>query len=143
MTTTCTELYFKLKFGQCNGSMMVQVSANDQPLITFADVTDEFIEYSTTINLPTSVIFSLSNKNLKDTVVNDGIIVADKYVQLQELKLGRIPLNPATLHNVCVYTNKHGETKNTFWGFNGTVSIDFNDDYFIKWHLKNKNLFEL
>jgi RecA/RadA recombinase len=69
-------------------------------------------------------------------------IIADKYVLLSAMKLGEIPVRSNKLFDICDYATRDGHSKNTFWAFDGQVIIDFDEKDFIKWHLKNNNIFD-
>lgn len=128
-----------LKFGNCNGTMDVNIYSDDQLIISIVDPLEENIIVDTLLSLPCKLIISLSGKNANDTKLNNGLIVADKYVQLTALSLGNIPVNPKNLFDIC---NINDSKKDTYWGFNGKVTINFDEENFIAWHLKNGNIFD-
>lgn len=135
-----TKLGMSLKFGNYNGTMSVNISANNKHVISIIDPQTELVDVDCAINLPCTLTISLAGKNTNDTKVENNIIVADKYVQLTKMSLGNIPINPKILFEICNLANGR---KDTYWGVNGDVTIHLNEENFILWHLKNKNVFDL
>lgn len=138
-----TNLTFELKFSFSNGAMRVVIEDNRSVLLDLNDVTDESVKHSITINLPSKLTFTLSGKGRADTKMDENNnITADKYVILTSMALGNIPIQHSKLYEICNYSNTNGFSKDTFWAFNGQVVIDFDEADFIKWHLKNSNIFD-
>lgn len=145
MIPSYINLTFSLEFGQCNGSMSVDILDDKQQLAFLENVTDKSLDFAYKIILPNKIRFNLANKNTnRDTKVDDqGNVIADKYVRLASMSLGGIPIRPVTLFKICTYRANDQTRFDTYWGFNGSVAIDFHEDNFIKWHLKSNNLFDL
>lgn len=138
-----TNLSFELKFSFSNGAMRVIVEDNDSILLDLHDVNEEVVQQSIDVMLPTKLKFTLSGKGRSDTKVDENNnIISDKYVLLTSMSLGRIPMQTGTIYNICNYTTADGTNKDTFWAFNGQVIIDFDEEDYIKWHLKNNNVFD-
>ena len=131
-----TNLMLVFEYGAYNGkmSMLINGKQHDQTIVNL-DLT-----------LPSKLIIELSNKNYNlDTQMNSqGKILADKYIKLLEMKLGNMPIEPVNLFKICYYeTDKSMKFYDTYWGFNGTVTIDFNQKSLIKYLLLLNNKFEL
>ena len=140
---SCTNLNIELHFSQCNGSMAVEIHT-DQGLVTALSNQTGIVQINHSMIFPNTVKFKLTNKNPNtDTKVIDGKIVADKNVQLTNLIIGNIPVESHKLFNICNYRYNDQTTINTFWAFNGIVTIDFDVDNFILWHLKLDNKFRI
>jgi len=140
-----TNLTLNLEFGKYNGSMSVEIFDDIQQLVFLENVTENSINLAYKITLPTKIKFNLDNKNPnRDTKLDaEGNVIKDKYVRLASMSLGGIPIKPVVLFKICKYTANHQIKFDTYWGTNGSAEIDFNADYFIKWHLKTNNLFDL
>ena len=145
MTQTCIDLKFSLEIGKCNGSMSVGIYNNEQQLSFLENIIEHNLIFDYNITLPNKIKFVLADKNPKfDTKIDSsGNIIEDKYIQLIDMSLGGIPIKPVTLFKICRYTVKDKINFDTYWGFDGSAEIDFNEDNFIKWHLKLDNLFDL
>jgi len=142
--TTYTKLDIELEFGIYNGTMSVDIYNNNTLVNEFTNVTEHVLQRSYNIVLPSTITFKLTGKTKYDTKVIDGKIIADKFVKLNRLVLGNIPVSTHVLFNICNYQPYDGQLiKNTFWGFNGVVTIELLESSFIKWHFKNQNLFDL
>ena len=145
MTQTCIDLKFNLEIGKCNGSMSVGIYNNEQQLSFLENIIEHNLIFDYNITLPNKIKFVLADKNPKfDTKIDSsGNIIEDKYIQLIDMSRGGIPIKPVTLFKICRYTVKDKINFDTYWGFDGSAEIDFNEDTFIKWHLKLDNLFDL
>lgn len=138
---TDIRINFVFEFVANNGSMSLVMTNDDRVL---AQITNEIglIEVNTQINIPSQIIIEVSGKNPKDTTVVDGKIVADKYIRLVSMDFGGIPITEFTLFNILNYEHGGKIWHDSYWGFNGKITIDFNSDNFITWHLLNRNTFE-
>jgi hypothetical protein len=137
-----TTLNFELKFSFSNGAMQVTVSDHRSTLLELINVTDPLVKYSVDIMLPTKLTFTLSGKGKYDTKMDaNNNIISDKYVLLSSMTLGGIPIQLGKLFDICNYSANGKTVKDTFWAFNGSAFIDFDEEDFIRWHLKNNNIF--
>ena len=136
MITIDLDMIFE--FGMCNGAMSMDILANGQLVNRIHNNTQETLHISQKIQLPCEIKILLSGKNLEDTLVQDGKIIADKYVKLKSLSLGKIPVKEHVLFNICEVND---ELRDTYWGRNGTVVINFDSDNFLKWHMAHRNVF--
>lgn len=137
-----TNINMELEFGVYHGSMIVDIYENDRFLLRV----DNSTTVNTSIKLPCDLNFVLSNKNQKlDTLVDEtGNVIADKYVVLKKLSAGFVPVADNVLFKTCrLITTDNQEIYNTFWGFNGTATIEFHEDDILRWHLKQDNRFDL
>jgi len=131
------EIYFDV--GHCNGSMSLEIMYNNNTLHKVENIIDRSYHYKTKIVLPGSLQFILGNKNMMtDTKVDDqGMILADKYIKLNKLILGKVEVSESTLFNICNYNTIQGTEFNTYWGRPGSVMIEFNAREVVEWHLLN------
>ena len=135
-----TEFEMLLKFGFFNGAMGVNIYANNDLIDSYQGNTRELVTVNKIINLPCTIRVELSGKTSRDTQLEDGKIINDKYVKLIGMRLGKIPVNEANMFNLCKLDDGRNDI---FWGRNGTVEIDLDEEDFIIWHLKNDNLFDI
>lgn len=135
-----TKISIGLKFGHCNGAMSVDINDQNGVLLQLKDYTEDFINLTYNIKLPNKLTFTLSNKNTKyDTKLNSqGNIIADKYVNLEYITFGYIPIQ--NIQKICKCSSG---VFDTFWGFNGIVEVEFDAISAIQWHLKHDNKFKL
>lgn len=131
------ELYFDI--GHCNGSMSLQIVYNNNTLHHVEYIESSKYHYKTTIQLPGTLKLVLSNKNMStDTKVDSqGQILADKFIKISRLFLGRVEVSESTLFNICNYCSELGSELNTYWGRPGYVEMHFNTQKVVEWHLLN------
>jgi hypothetical protein len=99
-----------------------------------------------TLQLPSKLVFDISGKDYNhDTVVDKANqVVQDKYIKLLDLKIGKVPIQEVHLLKIIHYrTDKDTVIPTNYWGFNGKVIIDINQENFIKYLLMLDNKFEL
>lgn len=131
----------QFRIGHYNGTMCLTVYVNDQQIAHYDSFDSEHLDLDVDINLPCRLRFVVGNKNSNtDTQVDEaGQILADKFIVLEKLSLGRVAVPPYKLRTICCYTRDTGETcRESFWSHNGTAVIDFDADSVVKWHLKSK-----
>lgn len=137
-----TNVTLDLEFGIYNGSMSAILSSNQTIIAKLANIVDSIQHIECKIQLPNSITIELANKNEKyDTLLDNNKIVQDKYVKLSKLTLGNIPITD--LHSICQYTHHGVSVADNYWGFNGSVKIEFDESEFILWHLKHNNKFSI
>ena len=105
---------------------------------------------SNTVNLklvlPTQIIINVAGKDYNcDTLVDPlGKILDDKYVKLVGLHIGGIPVEEVNLFKILQYQTDTGRSMNDpYWGFNGTITVDLDQENFIKYLLLLNNKFKL
>jgi len=133
---TYTNITLFLEYGSYNGLM--DVTINNQK-VTSTEVSLELV-------LPAQLIINVSGKNYNcDTLVsNDGRVIDDKYVKLVELRIGGIPVEEVNLFKIIKYQTDQGRLLNdAYWGFNGTITVDIDQENFIKYLLLLDNKFTL
>jgi len=93
---------------------------------------------STVIDFPGQLIIYLDGKNNNtDTLVNEaGEITQDKYVQLAQVKVDRMIVPDSFLQKWPLVNDSF---TTTYFGFNGTVKLVFNEPNSFYWLTKNKN----
>ena len=127
--------------------MSVNIADQYNSLFKLIDVKEKVLTFATRITLPNRLSIELDGKNPNmDTKVDDnGTIIADKFVKLQNMSLGLIPINETVLFKICNYQTSTDSILryDTFWAFNGIVTIDIPYNSVVEWHLKNNNKFEI
>jgi hypothetical protein len=143
---TFIELELELEFFNYNGSMSVVVNDNAGVIASFADMNPGPVVVKHQIQLPNCLQFVVSNKNYNtDTQVDvDGKILSDKYVKINKLVLGKVPINPEKFYKICMFQTDRNNTvmHDPQWHFNGTITIDLFEDNFIKYLLLINNKFK-
>lgn len=125
------QLYFK--FGQVRGEYM-SVHVNGVAVVPDSD---ENAMITLCVDFPCELLITLDGKdNNTDTIVdNDGNIVQDKFVQLTEARVDRIIVNNHFLQKWPVINDSF---ITCYFGFNGQVSLKFDEPTGFHWLLKNR-----
>jgi hypothetical protein len=134
------KIEFNFEFGIYNGSMSVAINQGEHKLFESINNTQKNLTAIIDLTSPGSLTIQLDgkNNNVDTNVDSQGNIVADKYVQLQKLIVGRVPVSNANLYNLCCYTTITGTQANdTYWGWNGKVCINFDHINPVLWHAHN------
>lgn len=129
-----------LSLGECNGFMNSRWSANGH-YITKQNHSSNTSEIEFRIKLPSTITIELSGKNpMTDTIVNgDGRIIQDKFIKIDGMWLARHPIPEHIYMKMCEVDNGVDKFTTSYFGFNGTVTINFNELDPIMWHFKNNH----
>jgi uncharacterized pyridoxamine 5'-phosphate oxidase family protein len=135
---TQSELELKFKIGHNNGTMDMQIFVNDQLKCSYIQSDNDHVTFKQLVDWPSVVKIVLTNKNnLHDTSVdNHGKVIADKYIELKEIVVDRMPANQTVINSICLNTTD-SIINSCYWGFNGVVYIQLDQHDSFEWHLKN------
>lgn len=116
--------------------MGMDIGYNNSLLLSKESFDTDTFTFTTRLDLPGELVINLYNKGPVDTLVDDnGHIIADKYIKLEELIIDRVPLHILSLINLPELNNNRQLIKTNYWGFNGAVRIKLlHADSFL-WHL--------
>lgn len=131
---------FNFEFGLYNGSMNIVIMQHNNVLFESNDNIQSCITIVLDIISPGMLTICLDGKdnNIDTKVDSDGNIIADKYVRLQGLKVGRIPVLEPNLSAICQYKKSTNEQVNhVYWGWNGWVHMNFDHINPVLWHAHN------
>lgn len=134
-----TNIRIELEFGESNGLMETHLNGvNITPAEPGVQVTEM------TIDIPGNLTFTFNGKQGRDTILDgQGQIARDKYVKINSMSIGLIPINQNLLYSLCQYRRNDETVNDTFFGFNGELVIHIDNDDAILWHLLNNNKFEI
>tara|TARA_R110000782_G_scaffold233969_2_gene320158 strand:+ start:56 stop:472 length:417 start_codon:yes stop_codon:yes gene_type:complete len=123
--STC-KLKIAFKFGECNNKLMT-VNVNGK---TLQPENNQAI-YEEEITLPTKVLIQTSGKEdgVDTKVDKDGNILEDMSAILTSLSLDSFELNEIFLYQrMQLVTKNNRSVTGCYFGFNGSVNIDFVED---------------
>lgn len=131
-------LKLTFEIGHLNGLSMSLRFNNDQQYDQFDD---KIFYYTTSIHFPTTIVIDVFNKGPQDTVVDQtGNIIADKYIKLIGIELDGVSADNYYLNEKIVLVKSNNEIVNSsYWGFNGTVTLNFNETNSFYWILHSFN----
>jgi len=129
-----------LTFGECNGYMSSQWFVNDVCVATVAPGCKN-VEVEFPIKLPCVITVKVSGKNLlTDTIVDsDGRVLKDKFIKIDSMWLAKHPIPEHIYMNLCEVDTGNDKFKTAYFGYPGTILINFNETDAIKWHFKNNH----
>ena len=119
--------------------MSLLVHANDKLVLDQPAFDVDSVELDIATEFPCRLRFVLGGKNpTTDTTVDEaGNIVNDKCIVLEKLLLGCVEIPTHQLQSICRHTNDAEVKYDTYWGSNGKVTIDFDTQSSVEWHLKS------
>lgn len=123
------QLTLKFRFGKTNDDYMnLMIVHNHSEYSVFPDSND-CATFQVDLNLPDSLLISVSNKNQFDTIVDkNGNIAEDRFVQLYSAHLDGFELNHNFLHKkIKLITTENNEVISSYFGFNGSVTLNFDE----------------
>ena len=134
-----THITFKFTIGQYFGSMGMVILVNNKEILHQDFFDSDVFEISTEMSWPGDIVIKVYSKGPKDTEVRDGKITADKYIRLDELIVDKVPVDQDILRELVTLDTSEKLLKELYWGFNGTVTLNFEEaDSFI-WFLTKKS----
>ena len=92
------------------------------------------------IEFPSRLSIQLSGKQPNDTKVDsEGKIIADKYIKLESILVDGYPTDPNwACRFLTLYPEDRDPVVTNYWGFNGTVDIDFDSDNAFVWLVRTR-----
>ena len=98
------------------------------------------------IDWPTTLLVVLSDKNPNDTQTDDdGNIVADKAIEVQQVFINNFPIHQDLIDKIfaCQHQDSLHITHENWWGFNGTATLDLDQDNPMRYMLSLQNKFDM
>jgi len=120
-------LEIEFKFGSCRNDYF-KLQIDNGKTVKDIDYLNPY--YSSLIELPTKIKIITSGKNHRiHTIVKDGDIIEDMYVQVTKIKFDGLEVNNTFYHKkLKIITIDNDEHITNYFGFNGTCTIDLNHD---------------
>jgi hypothetical protein len=127
--------------GECNGYMNSQWFVDGIPVADIKPTTNDDISVCFDVKLPCTITVLLSEKNMStDTVIdNAGNVIQDKFISFKKLSLARMPVPEHIFKNFCNYEIENQTLNTTYCGFPGKLTIKFDEEDPIVWHLKHNH----
>lgn len=131
-----SEIELEFNIGEIDGkSMCMEIDNN-----VYSNLYNGF-KYSTSLTFPNVINITLSGKGKNDTIIDDnGNIIDDKFIQLTKLIVDGIPVDEIYLKtHIILHTDDNMIVKSNYWGFNGKVTIEFNEPNAFLWLIHTQN----
>lgn len=99
-------------------------------------------QHTTNIQFPTKFNIVVSGKGTNDTLVDaSGNITADMYIKLNRVLVDGIPCSTNYVHELINHTIDGCTVQTNYWGFNGTISLDFSHRNAVFWAMSHSHRF--
>lgn len=137
---------FEFLVTNCNGSMNIDILDQNQILYSGKDLQEGPLNIGIDIDWPTQLTIITSNKNNKDTQCDDtGHVVSDKSIEVIGVLINNFPVQIGLVDQLFNCRRHHSEeiTHENYWGFNGTITIDFLKPNPMRYFLELKNQFDM
>lgn len=129
-----------------NGSMSIDIYQHDQLLYAGRDFDEGKLRVDVIIEWPGQLIIKVGNKNNNDALVDDtGFIIKHKFVDVVGVLINNFPINIDLLDKVfnCQKEGQDTVTHENFWGFNGTITVNFDTENPMRYLLAHNNQFDI
>ena len=131
-----SQVKFKFSIGSYNGTMGMKISYKDRVLLSRDSFDEDTFTLEATIDLPGTVCIDLYGKGPNDTQIDEqGNVLKDKYIKLEELTVDRMPVHILSLIKLPELHANNQVTRINYWGFNGQARINFEQSDPFRWHL--------
>jgi len=91
------------------------------------------------VDFPSKLRITLTGKNAKDTIVENGEIVKDKAIILTDIKVHDVSVDKNYLPRFITLHTTNEDIVSNYWGFNGYIEIDFNASNSFNWLVQTKH----
>jgi len=130
-----TNFKFNFSAGQvCDEYMSLELTANDQ---VWKIETKDIFCFSIDISLPAVIEFGLGNRQDNDTIIDNGEIVADKFIRLDSLEIDGFFIESWQLPEelFCFETDQLTKIFSYYWSRNGVAKLIIDKDDAALWLL--------
>lgn len=119
-----------------NRSMSLTIN-NQGHISLYSNLSEGIFVYQDQIEFPCDFKIIVDGKGPLDTQVDEqGNILQDKYIKLTNIEIDRLACDPYYLYKNIVLNTKDGQQiTSNYWGFNGTIDLDFNQANSFYWGL--------
>lgn len=133
-----SQVTFNFTVGHYQGTMSMVIRNGSNILLEKQEFENDRFDFTTYVDWPCVLEIDVANKGKFDTEVGpNGEILRDKYIKLDRLEVDRMAVHIVALLDMMNFrTEDQKNIKTNYWGFNGTVSLDFNGDDSFVWHLE-------
>lgn len=131
----------KLTHGECNGFMHSRWYANGDLKVDLYPTSTDEVEISFMIDMPCEITIVVDGKNHNtDTIVDShGNIMQDKFIKIDSAMLANHPIPESIVTQMCNVSFGDNDGHSSFFGFNGTVTIKFDESDPVVWHFKHNH----
>jgi len=135
-----SEIELEFKIGHYNGTMAMQIFVDDCKVFDCAEFESEQSIFKCKVDWPAVMKIVVNNKNSScDTEIDShGNILRDKYIELKKVTVDRCPASLQFMKTVMLNTENNESLNKLYWGFNGTVILNFDQADSLSWHLSNQ-----
>lgn len=137
-TQSLLELDFQV--GKIDNRSMTMIVVHDNGKKIYSNL-DEKFSLQMTINFPTQIKLILLGKKNSDTVFDQNQhVVQDKFIKLEKLSVDNLVCNSLYLKTKIKLTTADDQTiYDNYWGSNGEVILDFNQQNSVFWALETSS----
>jgi hypothetical protein len=121
-------------------SMSMEFVINDVTVDYYEQIDERIFVWESPFNFPSTVDIRVSNKNPNDTRIDQqGNIIADKYIKLLDIVVDGLPCASYYVNKITFTPDSGDELITNYWGFNGTVRLNFNEENSFYWSIHTQN----
>ena len=120
--------------------MSMEFFINGQSIDRYEQLSDGIFNWRTEFTFPSTLQIKLDGKQPFDTQLDDnGKIVADKYIKLLDIVVDRLSCAKYYVNKTMLITDQGKQIASDYWGFNGSVELDFPQQNSFFWSVSTQN----
>ncbi len=130
-----------IEAGESNGVLNLLITDNKKTIELKPKIKSGLNEIDFKLETPNVLIFEVSGKTPRDTVIDKASnkILRDKYLKVLGFHIDDKPLDTHKVQQMFVLdSEKNGKIQSSYWGFNGTVAFELTHKDSLALHLANK-----
>ncbi len=142
MVSNCSTVTLDFEVSHVRDRSMSLTIETDQGIEHFDQLSQGRFQHTVPIQFPTKFNIVVNGKGANDTLVDaDGNITADMYIKLNRVLVDGIPCSTNYVHELINYTADGRAVQTNYWGFNGTISLDFSHRNAVFWAMSHSHRF--
>lgn len=137
MISNISTLKLEFEISTIDGNSMSMIVNNNGVLTTLENLQEGIFVYQDYLRFPSTFSISVAGKGPLDTQVDDqGNIIKDKYIKLNNIEVDGLNCDPYYLYQKIVLNSVDGQiVTSNYWGFNGVVNLNFSESNSFYWGL--------
>jgi hypothetical protein len=139
--TNISNLELKFKVSKLNNkSMSIEFFMNGQSIDRYAQLDDGIFTWRSELKFPSTIELKVTGKDPHDTQIDvNGNIIADKYIKLLDIVVDGLPCAKYYVNKIMLTTDQGKQVISNYWGFNGSVKLDFTQANSFLWSVSTQN----
>jgi hypothetical protein len=142
MVNNCSTVTLDFEVSHVRDRSMSLTIETDHDVKHFDQLPSGRFKHTVDIKFPSKFNIIVSGKGANDTLIDqDGNIIGDMYIKLNRLSVDGILCSTNYVHELVNCTTNGDRVQTNYWGFNGTIKLDFSHSNVVFWAMNHSRRF--